>query len=348
MLVRRDVRVCDNTALFSASRTSTRGVACLAIISPGDWNRHDDAPVKVDLWLRSLAELALSLSRLNIPLLIRSARTPGDVPSLIVKTAQLVQADAVFANAEYEVNETKRDAETASACAAARLRFELFHDQVAVQPDAVRTKADRPYSVFTPFKKAWIAEVDRRGGINVLPSPSRQEPLGLESDAVPTAASLGFHHSIAPDLWPAGESEAGKRLRAFCKTGIGTYDTDRDPPAREGTSVLSPYLAVGAISPRQCLAAAIDRNEGTLASTLQGPTTWISEIVWARVLPAHRRSLPPREHGPRPSAPRPTASGGPTTRRTSPHGRPDAPVTRSSTRGCANSPQRGGCTTACA
>ncbi len=280
VLVRRDVRVSDNTALFNASRASARGVVCLAVISPGDWTAHDDAPAKIDLWLRSLAEMRGSLGRLNIPLLIRTASTPNDVASIVVKTASEAQADAVFANTEYEVNESRRDAATAAACMRAGLRFEQFDDQVALPPGAVRTQTDRPYSVFTPFKKAWIAEVERRGGITLSPPPKRQEPLELESDPVPTAAMLSIHTPLDPSRWPAGEDEAGKRLRAFCKAGIGAYNTDRDPPARDGTSSLSPYLAVGALSPRHCLAAAIDRNEGRLVSPNGGPTTWISEIVW--------------------------------------------------------------------
>lgn len=278
--VRRDVRVTDNTALFNASRRSDKGVVCLFVCSPGDWARHDDAPVKIDLWLRSLDEMARSLAKLSIPLLVRTAAAPSDISSLVVKAARVAEADAVFINAEYEVNESRRDADTAAACTKAGIKFESFHDQVVVPPEDIRTQTDRPYSVFTPFKKAWITEVERRGGVKVLPAPSKQASTSIASDAVPSAVSLGFQSPIAPDHWPPDESEATRRLAAFCKGRIARYKTDRDPPALDGTSVLSPYLAIGAISPRQCIAAAQEHNDGKLASTREGPTTWISEVVW--------------------------------------------------------------------
>lgn len=280
VLVRRDVRVDDNTALYNASRRSDRGVVCLCVCSPGDWARHDDAPVKVGLWLRSLALMATDLAKLNIPLLVRTAATPGDIPSIVAKVARVVGADSVFANTEYEVNEAQRDAETAAACAKAGLVFESFHDQVVIPPQDIRTQTDRPYSVFTPFKKAWIAEVERRGGVITHPRPKKQEPLGVTTDPVPDASTFGLVSAVDSSLWPAGERESARRLTAFCTARIKRYKEDRDPPSLGGTSVLSPYLAVGAISPRACVVAAQACNGGRLASTSEGPTSWISEVVW--------------------------------------------------------------------
>jgi deoxyribodipyrimidine photo-lyase len=43
---------------------------------------------------------------------------------------------------------------------------------------------------------------------------------------------------------------------------------------------LSPYLAHGVLSPRQCLSAALDANEGRLSGGSPGIETWISELVW--------------------------------------------------------------------
>lgn len=280
VLVRRDVRIEDNTALYTASRRSDGGVACLAVCSPGDWARHDDAAVKIDLWLRSLAEMARELTGLSIPLLVRRAAVPADVPGVVVAAARALGADAVFANAEYEVNERERDADTEAACAKARLRFELFHDQVVLPPDAVTTQQGRPYSVFTPFKKAWMAEVARRGGVAPLPAPAKQARASVHSDPTPTLGEFGLTSPIDPAIWPAGEKAAIARLDAFCERRLTRYHTDRDPPGLEATSALSPYLAVGAISPRRCIAAAAARNGGRLDGGKEGAASWISEVVW--------------------------------------------------------------------
>ncbi len=80
------------------------------------------------------------------------------------------------------------------------------------------------------------------------------------------------------DLWPAGEPEAQRRLENFVQR-IGNYQRVRDMPAVNGTSLLSPYLAAGVISPRQCLAAALAANKGQIAGD-DGVATWISELAW--------------------------------------------------------------------
>jgi deoxyribodipyrimidine photo-lyase len=69
--LRSDLRLHDNTALSAAA---ARG-PCVAVYlpSPQQWLAHDDAPCKVDFWLRNLAELRRALDALNIPLLIRQA-----------------------------------------------------------------------------------------------------------------------------------------------------------------------------------------------------------------------------------------------------------------------------------
>ena len=73
---------------------------------------------------------------------------------------------------------------------------------------------------------------------------------------------------------------ARRWLRAFVSKRIESYHTLRDMPAEDGTSALSPYLAAGALSPRQCLHAAMEANRGRAASGKKGVTTWISELIW--------------------------------------------------------------------
>ncbi|MFT3685230.1 MAG: deoxyribodipyrimidine photo-lyase [Phycisphaerales bacterium] len=261
-------------------RKSTRGVVCLAVISPGDWKRHDDAPAKIDLWLKSLAEMGESLAKLNIPLLVRAAETPDDGAGVVTQAARQTKADSVFANAEYEVNESRRDAAIAAACRDAGVKTEFFHDQVVLPPGDVRTKAGGPFSVFTPYKRAWLAEVERRGGVAVLGKPRKQETTGIASSRVPTLASFGYEPLPQSMTRPAGESAALWHFNTFCKDRLDRYQEDRDPPGIDGTSVLSPHLAVGAISPRTCIAAAAEENGGKLGAGKAGPSTWISELVW--------------------------------------------------------------------
>ena len=104
---RRDLRADDNTALLAAAERSDDGLVALYVISPGEWRSHDEAPVKVDLWLRSVALLSETLGALNIPLLIETAGSPADIPALVRQVAQQHGCTEVHANREYEVDESR-------------------------------------------------------------------------------------------------------------------------------------------------------------------------------------------------------------------------------------------------
>ena len=81
-------------------------------------------------------------------------------------------------------------------------------------------------------------------------------------------------------LWPAGEKEARRRLDTFADEQISYYKNERDFPAKPGTSQLSAYLAAGVVSPRQCLHAALQSNQGEFESGNIGAITWINELLW--------------------------------------------------------------------
>ena len=54
--LRSDLRLHDNTALAAAAARGPTVAVCL--LSPQQWLEHDDAPCKVDFWLRNLRELS--------------------------------------------------------------------------------------------------------------------------------------------------------------------------------------------------------------------------------------------------------------------------------------------------
>ena len=58
------------------------------------------------------------------------------------------------------------------------------------------------------------------------------------------------------------------------------YGETRDFPAQAGTSVLSPYLAAGIISPRQCVGALQQRLGYRPQSKAQPGFVWLNELIW--------------------------------------------------------------------
>ena len=79
-------------------------------------------------------------------------------------------------------------------------------------------------------------------------------------------------------LFPPGEAEARKRLDAFIVNRIHSYKDKHDIPSVDGTSSLSPYIALGLISARECVVRAKRVNEGKIAGMNNGPVKWITQV----------------------------------------------------------------------
>ena len=278
---RNDLRVHDNPALFRAAQAHLRtGVVGLFVVSPGEWQAHDAAPAKVLFALAAVRELSAALAKLNIPLLVRHAATAAEVPEAVLKAARDAGTSSVHFCREYEVNEQRRDERLTTLAQAAGLSVVAHHGAVMLPPGEVMTQAGKPYTVFTPFKRAWLAQWGaRQAELAPLPAPARQKPLPVTSEPPPERIK-GFSTDIDMGLWPAGEAAALKRLEAFCAKGLMDYKARRDLPAVSGTSELSPYLTVGSLSPRTAMAMAQHANGGSADSGHQGAATWMSELIW--------------------------------------------------------------------
>ena len=277
---RTDLRVVDNPALHHACGSADRGVVALFVITAKQWRGHDWGANKVDFILRNLDSLSKSLKKLNIPLLVRSAGTFTQVPSTLRRVAKDCQCDTLCFNAEYEVNERRRDEAVRRAFEQRGLKVHMLHDQTVIRPDVIRTKEDRFYTVFTPFKRAWLGHLAELGRPAPLGRPKRQAELVAAPDIVPERWAGFASGEAIRKLWPAGEKTAHRRLAAFIEHHIADYKRKRDEAAIKGTSRLSPYLAAGVISARQCLDAALQANNGRLETGRAGPLTWISELIW--------------------------------------------------------------------
>ncbi|MEJ5864414.1 deoxyribodipyrimidine photo-lyase [Pseudomonas farsensis] len=276
--LRSDLRVDDNTALAAACQRGP--TIALWVASPGQWQAHDDAPCKVDFWLRNLRALQAALQALNIPLLVRHTDTWAQVPQTVVDVCREHQVEAVHWNDEYGVNETLRDQATAAQLDACGIGHHGYLDQLLFKPGSILTRTGQYFQVFGQFKRVCLEHLHRS-----LPayahSPQRQAPLAIASNPIPDHIE-GFEGTTEAqrEHWPAGEQEAQRRLAQFVDQRIEDYVQQRDLPATAGTSELSAYLAAGVISPRQCLHAALASNRGEFDSGNAGVQTWVSELLW--------------------------------------------------------------------
>ncbi len=276
--LRSDLRVSDNTALAAAMAAGP--TVALYLITPCQWLAHDDAPCKVDFWLRNLVALSEQLHALNVPLLIREVDDWTAAPDALLRVCQQLGVQGVHCNDEYGVNEQRRDQAVAERLQGAGVSLRRHLDQLLFAPGTLRTQSGGFFKVFSQFRKACLARLSVSPPI-CIPRLAAQPPLPIASDPLPTAVA-GFPPptDYLRALWPAGEVFAQRRLASFVEDDLEQYHQRRDLPAEPGTSQLSPYLAAGVISIRQCLHAALSYNRGELDSGASGATTWINELLW--------------------------------------------------------------------
>ncbi|ROM81020.1 deoxyribodipyrimidine photolyase [Pseudomonas brassicacearum] len=276
--LRSDLRLHDNTALAAAA---ARG-PCVAVYlpSPEQWRAHDDAPCKIDFWLRNLASLGAALDELNIPLLIRHASHWDQAPQVLLTLCRELKISAVHVNEEYGLDETRRDAEVAQVLMGQGIEFHSHLDQLLFKPGSVLTKTGTYFQVFSQFRKVCYNRL-HVSLPSLVATPARQAPTGIVSDPLPTQVEgFALPGEALRALWPAGENEARRRLDTFVDQHLGDYQSERDFPAKPGTSQLSAYLVAGVVSPRQCLHAALHANQGEFESGSVGTVTWINELLW--------------------------------------------------------------------
>ncbi len=286
---RRDLRDFDHAALHHALK-SARRVHCAFIF---DREILDALPSaddrRVEFIRDSVAELATSLEARGGALIVRHAAARDAIPQLATELG----VDAVFANHDYEPAAIIRDASVASALAARDIAFNTFKDHVIFERDEILSQAGKPFSVFTPYKNAWLKAltpfhvksypVDRHADV------LRRPPPAVATD-MPSLEALGFRRTNLAALRIVPGMAGGAKLFADFRKRIDRYRETRDFPARKGPSYLSVHLRFGTVSIRELAAFAHARS---LEQGGDGAATWLSELIWrdfyAQILAHHPR-----------------------------------------------------------
>ncbi len=270
---RRDLRVHDQAALYHASRDATR-VIPLFILDPTLVQApHANRP-RITFLLQSLRALDANLRRRGGYLLVRR----GEPAAALLAVLRESGAEGVYVNRDYLAPAVRRDARVRRAVETSGFLYRDFQDIVLVEPDQLLTQDQRPYRVYTPYRRAWSSRIEP------TPFPTPQRSLAtpiITGEPIPTAEELGWNHSA--DGLPGGEDEGLRRLARFIDgpgAPIHDYATARNLPGERGTSGLSSYLRFGAVSPRTALAAARQVRGNDQADQGKGPTAWEGELAW--------------------------------------------------------------------
>ena len=278
---RRDLRCFDHAALDAALRQS-RIVYCCFIFDKAILAALQPDDRRISFIHACVTELAQELAAQGGQLLVRHADAGDEIPRLAAE----LKVDAVFFNHDYEPQAMARDAQVSAALARdGRLAFS-FKDQVIFEKNEVLTKQGQPFSVFTPYKNAWLARMAadtqaalplyRReaqpGQWGVLPAANPVASAAAQSDygpgTIPSLADLGFAAG-PPNRLPAGSAGAQQLWQDFMPR-LPHYHVRRDYPALKGPSYLSVHLRFGTLSIRQLVRHALQTDAAT----------WLSELIW--------------------------------------------------------------------
>lgn len=270
---RNDLRVQANPAVAAASGQNQPALAVVCL-TPQSWSEHDESPRRMGLWRARLIELEQELQRLNIALKVLQLNHFSDCPEALSSLCREKGIERLFFNYEYPLNEQLRDQAVITALQETGIGVERFHGEVIIPPGEVKTGQGTDFKVYTPFSRAWR----RRLGEFDLPIQSIKTPLpstAERSDPIPQ--DLGWRTlEHDPQRWPADSDSIRRQVYHFIEVAEVRYAEDRDFPAIEGTSKLSPYLTIGAISPLQLMH--VQRSHYSDDSWLQ--SSWLNEIIW--------------------------------------------------------------------
>jgi deoxyribodipyrimidine photo-lyase len=278
--LRRDLRLHDNTALQAALRDCTH-VHCVFVLDDTILDRLPRADRRVEFILASLSDLDKQLRAVGkrgaCGLIVIRGRPQLVIPQL----AQTLGATTVFAARDYEPYALERDAEVAHSLQAANSRLMLLKDHVILEQRELMTQTGKPYSVFTPYWRAWLARIElalpTETPIDQVVTPSRlAERPAVYCQSVPTLEALGFLPTNLSELAICpGEQGAQALLKSFT-TRLDQYDQTRNFPAIKGPSYLGVHLRFGTVSIRQLVALGFAHHKA--GST--GATTWLGELAW--------------------------------------------------------------------
>ena len=275
---RRDLRLADHRALERATRESER-VVCAFVLDPELLAGPTVGAPIVSFFFDALAELRTALRERGSDL----ALLEGDFGVELRALAKRTGATALYFNVDYEPRAIARDRAVRDAFRGDGATVVPCTDHVYFGARDVLKADEKPYTVFTPYKRRWLERLreDERAVANSTASLARvlapRDAIG-ETREIPEPRAYGYERS---DRFPVGgEAAAKKMLAKFFAGAVDAYATARDLPAVAGTAHLSPHLRAGTIGIRTCVVAALEARAERAASARAGVDTWLGELIW--------------------------------------------------------------------
>jgi deoxyribodipyrimidine photo-lyase len=270
---RRDLRLHDNTALSEACRRAQH-VIPVFIFEDAFRTGPDVGAARLAFLLRSGAVLRENLRKHGSDLVIRQGRSELEIPKL----AHELKAQAVFSNVRYEPYAQKRDGRVFNALNEMGVGCESFKDAVIWHEQEILTQAGKPFTVFTPYSKAWKARKIPQPRAGIVKDKLRW-PETFRSDELPNESSA-FRFPCSQEIFEAGEQSAERALDRFLRKHVFDYATARDRADLDGTSQLSAHLRAGTIGIRKVIEKLATARACGTPTQKASCDVFVNELIW--------------------------------------------------------------------
>ncbi len=274
---RLDLRLQHNPALQAALHTGR------PIIPIYLWAPEEESPwapgAASRVWLHfSLKKLSAQLEENGHPMIFRKGPSLENLQQLIQETG----AEAVFWNRRYEPKIISRDTQIKAILQKQGLQVQTFNSHLLYEPWELHTQKGEAYKVFTPFWRTLLAK-PLAPLLEDSPFPAKRkalEPLGLHLNDLELLPKTPWDQGIREN-WNPGESGAQENLENFLRGPWKDYRKNRDFPAKNGTSRLSPHLHFGEISvPYLWHRILSDPRLKDSTSGEEEKTAFLREVAW--------------------------------------------------------------------
>ncbi len=248
---RRDLRLNDNKGLLAALK-SGNPVLPLFIFDENILGELKSDDPRVTFIHESLSKINKGLNTRGSALLVRK----GDPASVWHDLLKEYEIAALYINKDYEPYAIGRDNSVEELLRGKGIRIERFRDQVIFEENDILKPDNKPYTVFTPYSRRWLQRFKETFKSSTV------------NEVLPEDHFLPFS-SRFPSLEETGFTKSNIHVRPWNPDVIPDYHQNRDIPAADGTSFLSPHLRFGTVSIREIAAKAAAGNP-----------VFLNELIW--------------------------------------------------------------------
>lgn len=251
---RRDLRIHDNRGLYEALNGSNR-VIPIFIYDTEITDKLKKEDPRLTFIENALGGINNAMKRNRCTTGIYR----GTPKAIFKKLIREFPIENVIANHDYEPYALQRDKEIKNLLKEKGIHFTTFKDQVVFEKNEVIKDDGKPYVVYTPYSRKWIAKFEAEG-IDHYPSEDHLDQFYNERPLPRISLQeMGFKKS---ELVP-------KEFR-FDADLIDQYEETRNFPATDNTSRLGVHLRFGTKSVRQLIAKSAEREN----------PTFLKELIW--------------------------------------------------------------------